>query len=106
MIRKMLKYRLSSESDKDYLKWLKEQYPDKDIHHFTKGFKGKKHNDYLTYPISHEQHDKIHTQGIEDQEEAILLIIDNLIKYIKRLKNETIIIFLFFPTLHFFGWIF
>jgi len=88
MIRKMLKYRLSIESDKDYLKWLKEQYPDKDIHHFTKGYKKVKHNDYLTYPIDHEQHDKIHTQGIEDQEEAVLLIIDNLIKYIKQLRSK------------------
>ncbi len=85
-LRKMLKFRLPSEESQKYLDFHKEK--GKTLHHFTKGFRGKKHNDFLTYNVNHNQHEDIHVPGIEDQEEATLQIIANLIKYVKYLEQK------------------
>ncbi len=82
----MLKYRLQSKKNKKYLEFLR--VPGKIVHHFTKGFKGKKHNDYLAYSVIHEQHEDIHVRGIEDEEGAVLQIIENLISYIEHLERK------------------
>jgi len=88
MIRKMLKNRLPIEFNKNYYKFIGSIDPLKVRHHFTRGYKGSKHNDYLIYLVTPEEHSDIHDRGIEDQEEAVLQIIQNLISYIKYLESK------------------
>ena len=85
-LRKMLKFRLPSEKNERILKFIRQTglIP----HHFTKGFRGKKHNDYLAYGVDLEKHADIHDRGIEDQDEAVLEIIKNLIAYVKHLEEK------------------
>lgn len=86
-IRKKLKFQLPIMTNKKYLRFIAANNPGMDLHHFTKGFKGKKHNDYLVYALSREDHNKVHQQGIEDEETAVLEIIKNLISYINHLEK-------------------
>lgn len=86
-LRKMLKFQLPFERNERILDHIRKTglIP----HHFTKGFRKRKHNDYLAYGVDHDTHTKIHDEGIEDQELAVLEIIKNLISYIKHLEGET-----------------
>jgi len=53
-----LRYRhiLGFQKSKKYLKWVKEKYPNKDLHHLLGSVKGKKYTDYLVYPFEHNYH--------------------------------------------------
>ena len=47
---------LGFQKSKRYLAWMKEKYPNKDLHHLLGSVKSKKFTDYLVYPFEHNYH--------------------------------------------------
>jgi len=86
MIRKMLKHQLPVERHEGILNFIRNQ--GKIPHHFTRSFTAKKHNDFLVYPVTFEEHEIVQDANNEDEDEAVLKIIKNLIAYIKHLEER------------------
>jgi len=87
-LRTMLRNRLPVSKSKEFLAWVKEKYPNWDLHHIL-GSNRVKLNDFLVCPMPHEIHMKIEN-GIEVQgysfEEQLAIAIEILIKYAQHLE--------------------
>lgn len=56
---KKYRHALPMYKSKQYLRWVKERFPDYELHHILASVHGKKHTDYLVVPLTPEQHAKI-----------------------------------------------
>jgi hypothetical protein len=71
-----------------FLKWMREQNPNKELHHLL-GSQGKlKLTDYLIVAVTREQHQKAEAFKILYFFENIHTAINNLIKYVRFLEGK------------------
>lgn len=71
---------------KDYIKWLHNQYPNKELHHLTGSMTGIKLHDCFIVPLTREQHIKAETDKIGFFNNHLHEAIKNLITYLKQKK--------------------
>lgn len=72
---------------KDYIKWLRKQYPDKTIHHLTGSMTGIKLNDYLLIPLTIQEHEEAERHKIEFFNNNLSKSVKLLFEYVKELEK-------------------
>lgn len=92
-LKKLFKFRISQRTDKDFVKFVRESVSQNyEIHHLLESFiGGKKHNDYLLYPVDKQRHSDIHYKNeITEEEfiEGLLFSLEKLFDYIKKIRKE------------------
>jgi len=87
MISSILRNNVKLWHSKKYIAYLKERFPNKDLHHLLGSFMSKKITDSLIIPLSREEHTQAHKLNKEDCLEIYLPSAINLLQdYITELE--------------------
>ena len=91
-LEKALYIRLKDYLDKckspQYLKWVRNKYPDKELHHLTGSHIGSKTTDYLILPLTRAEHEEAEKRKSEYAIEHLHESLNILQSYIKYLEGK------------------
>lgn len=76
---------------KKFMDWVKQQFPDKDLHHILGSYCGRKGTDLLIVPIEHFEHiEKAHKNMVEYFERCLPISINLLVNYVNEIEKKKV----------------
>jgi hypothetical protein len=79
---------LQSRKSGKFKKWIKKEYPGKDMHHLLGSMTGIKLNDYLLLPLTRTEHMKAEKSKIEFAVDNLPKSLNILFDYIEYLESR------------------